>query len=271
MIEPLQQPALYEERLPCLEPIVTRVGIDIALQRLLETLCQKLEKESRGLRNAVFKCYRVDGVIQCLHIGTNHAANNIQHLLKLFEMHLSNIEPALGIELFILEATKVEDVLPMQEMLWAGHHSLENKNIVELLDRIAGKLGVTCINRYIPDEHYWPERSLKPALSLKEKATTDWQIERPRPIQLLQRPEPIEVTAPIPDYPPMLFRYKGKLHTIKKADGPERIEREWWLEEGQHRDYYYVEDEEGRRYWLYRSGHYEGSKNNRWFMHGFFA
>ena len=75
-------------------------------------------------------------------------------------------------------------------------------------------------------------------------------------IATLSKPEPIEVTAPIPDYPPMLFRYKGKLHKIIKADGPERIEQEWWLQQGQHRDYYCVEDEEGYRYWLFRLGHY---------------
>jgi protein ImuB len=52
----------------------------------------------------------------------------------------------------------------------------------------------------------------------------------------------------------MLFRYKGELHKIVKADGPERIEQEWWLQQGDHRDYYSVEDEAGRRYWLFRSG-----------------
>jgi len=84
-------------------------------------------------------------------------------------------------------------------------------------------------------------------------------------------PERIEVTAPIPDYPPMLFRYKNKLHKIKKADGPERIEQEWWICDGEHRDYYAVEDEDGQRYWLFRSGHYTGDKRNQWFIHGFFA
>jgi hypothetical protein len=54
-----------------------------------------------------------------------------------------------------------------------------------------------------------------------------------------------------------------------QADGPERIEQEWWIQEGQHRDYYTVEDEEGCRYWLFRSGHYE--EDYEWFIHGFFA
>ena len=69
----------------------------------------------------------------------------------------------------------------------------------------------------------------------------------------------------------MNFRYKGKLHRVIKSDGPERIEQEWWIQEGQHRDYYCVEDEEGRRYWLFRSGHYSAEKTYHWYMHGFFA
>jgi protein ImuB len=96
-------------------------------------------------------------------------------------------------------------------------------------------------------------------------------MDRPRPLQLLARPQPVEVTAPIPDYPPMLFRYLGILHTIKKADGPERIEPEWWIAEGLHRDYYAVEDEEGKRYWLFRAGHYAEDSRPQWFIHGFFA
>ena len=68
----------------------------------------------------------------------------------------------------------------------------------------------------------------------------------------------------------MVFRYKGKVHSIVKADGPERIEQEWWLQQGQHRDYYRVEDENGHRYWLFRLGHYH-DKTYHWFIHGFFA
>ena len=74
----------------------------------------------------------------------------------------------------------------------------------------------------------------------------------------------------LPDYPPRHFRYKGKIYNITKADGPERIEQEWWLQGGAPRDYYCVEDEEGIRYWLFRLGLY-GESEPKWFIHGFFA
>jgi len=219
----------------------------------------------------LLKCYRADGKIEQIGIGTNRPSNNMHHIFKLFEFKLSSIEPALGIELFILEAPKVEELSPVQETMWENTGDLDDIALTELLDRIAGKMGANHIHRYVPDEHYWPERSFKPAADINEKKTTTWKVDRPRPLQLLPKPAPIEVTAPIPDYPPMLFRYKGLLHKIIKADGPERIEQEWWLQEGQHRDYYTVEDEEGHRYWIFRSGHYDAAKSYQWFMHGFFA
>lgn len=270
VIRPLQFVAPYQERLPCLEPISTAIGIEIAVKRLLETLCRRLEKESKGLRVAILNCYRVDGKEQQISIGTNRASHEAGHLFNLFELKIPEIEPALGIELFILEAPKVEDVSPVQEALWIGKPGLGDQGLIELLDRVAVKVGADCIHRYFPDEHYWPERSFKPTASFDEKPTAAWRSDR-RPVQLLTNPEPIEVTAPIPDYPPMLFIYKGVRHDIKKADGPERIEREWWLDGGAHRDYYIVEDGHGQRYWLFRSGHYAGPGSSQWFIHGFFA
>lgn len=271
IIFPVQPLEPYHERLPCLEPIVTARGIEIALERLLNCICDRLRQEEKGLRTAVFKCYRADGKIEIINIGTHRPSCNSQHLFKLFENKIPSIEPALGIELFILEAPKVEDLVMSQEKLWNNTGNINDVGLSELLDRITGKLGAESIYRYLPAEHYWPERSFKKAVIFNEELSTKWKVDKPRPLQLLNVPELIEVTAPVPDYPPMLFRYKGKLHKIIKADGPERIEQEWWLQEGQHRDYYFVEDAEGYRYWLFRSGHYDEEKSYKWFMHGFFA
>lgn len=271
IIKPVIPPVKYQERLPCLEPIATAVGINIALERLLNTICDRLQKEGKGLREAHFNCYRIDNNVQQVKIGTHRASFNPKHIFKLFEEKINTIEPGLGFELFVLEAPKVEDISPLQEKMWESTTGLFNNHLAELIDRLASKNGIQNIHRYLPAERYWPERSVRVATSIGEKASTSWKINRPRPIQLLPVPQPVQVTAPVPDYPPMLFRYRGKLHTIKKADGPERIEQEWWLQQGQHRDYYIVEDEAGARYWLFRQGHYDPAQNNQWFIHGFFA
>lgn len=270
LLQPVQVIEPYQERLPCLEPIRTATGIEIAIRKLLESLCLRLQRESKGLRSAVLKAHRVDGQVQQISIGTSFAARNISHLFRLFELKISTIRPGLGIELFLLEAPVVEVLTLEQETLWNISQSKEHNAVLNLLDRIGVRIGMDAIRRYQPDEHHWPERSIRQISSATEKADIPWPENILRPVSLLAKPERIEVTAPVPDYPPMLFIYKKVVHKIRKADGPDRIEQEWWLHQGDHRDYYTVEDEQGSRYWLFRLGHY-GAKNAEWFIHGFFA
>lgn len=264
-------PEPYQERLPCLEPIVTRTGIEIALEKLLEIMCTRLQGEGKGLRTAILKGYRSDGKTISLTIGTHKPSHNAKHLQNLFSFKIESFEPGPGIELFTLDAQKVENVIVAQTQLWGGSSTLADDRLSELLDRFNTRFGEGHVHRYLPDEHYWPERSVKPANTLTEKTNAVWNTDRPRPLQLLPEPERIEVTAPVPDYPPMNFRYKQVLHTIAHAEGPERIEQEWWLQTGEHRDYYQVEDDEGRRYWIFRSGHYHANRKAQWFLHGYFA
>src|SRR6187551_1039688 len=153
IIDPIQPIEPYQERLPCMDPIVTARGIEIALQRLLETLCLRLQQEQKGLRAAILKAYRVDGKIEQVDIVTSRPSHSIKHLFKLFELKISSIEPDMGIELFVLEAPKVEDHFPLQEKMWEGSVGLDDVRLSELIDRLATKVGMKAIHRYVPDEH----------------------------------------------------------------------------------------------------------------------
>ncbi|MBS7565513.1 DNA polymerase Y family protein [Mucilaginibacter sp. Bleaf8] len=267
---PMKEPVPYTERLDCLEPVTTRTAIEIGLNDLLERLCKRLYGEGLGVRSAMLTWYRIDGKNGSITIGTNHASNRVPHLFKLFFIKLDTVAPGMGIELFILEARQTEPVSDKQNELWSAKGGAESDDVAELLDRVAGRIGTATIHRYLPGEHYWPERTPRPA-ELRKAPESEWRTDKPRPMQILDQPEPIEAMALTPDYPPKLFIWKGEQHIIVGADGPERIEREWWLEPGEHRDYYIAEDEAGRRYWLFRSGHYNAENNQHWYLHGFFA
>ena len=89
-------------------------------------------------------------------------------------------------------------------------------------------------------------------------------------------PEPVEAFWLLPDDPPFRFTWRRRPHRVMRADGPERIAEEWWRSEGSGavdaiRDYYRVEDEEGRRFWLFRAGLSGNDHPPRWFIHGIFA
>jgi protein ImuB len=95
-----------------------------------------------------------------------------------------------------------------------------------------------------------------------------------RPLRLFAKPEPIEVMAEVPDGPPLRFRWRRVAHAVARAEGPERIAMEWWRhhEPKPTRDYYRIEDGEGRRFWLYRDGLYGRETDRpRWYVHGLFA
>jgi len=91
-------------------------------------------------------------------------------------------------------------------------------------------------------------------------------------LQMFDPPQPIETIALAPDGPPALFRWRRVTHQVARAEGPERIGDEWWRRSGHRaRDYYRVEDHEGRRFWLFRAGFYGEEPEPRWYIHGLFA
>jgi protein ImuB len=94
---------------------------------------------------------------------------------------------------------------------------------------------------------------------------------------LLDRPEEIQVIASVPDGPPVRFTWRHVARKVLKSAGPERIAPDWWRSghaprTPRTRDYYTVEDEAGRRYWIYREGLYEEQDKPTpgWFLHGLF-
>lgn len=269
-MQPIQITTQYYQHLPCLEPVSTAKAIEIALEQLLQAMCARLQKEELGIRHCIFSTYRTDGKKQQLTISTGRASVHVTHLLKLFEHKLPSIAPGPGIELFTLDAPQVMPLVTVQNAIWEKDAALDDIKLAELLDRIADRIGEKNIQHFQPAEHYWPERAYK--LSNRENETNieKWPVGFPRPLQLLQNPIHIKVMVLLPDYPPISFNYNNNIHKVVKADGPERIEQEWWLQQGHYRDYYCVEDESGCRYWIFRLGHYENHKPE-WFLHGFFA
>ena len=96
-----------------------------------------------------------------------------------------------------------------------------------------------------------------------------------RPQRLLDRPEAIAVVYATPEGMPRRFVWRRGVHDIVRVEGPERISPEWWRERStaRLRDYYRVEDEAGRRYWIYREGLFGDGRGGvpNWYLHGLFG
>jgi len=187
---------------------------------------------------------------------------------------------------------------PLSAAKGGGSAGAAYPGVAPLLDRIGARFGLDALARLEPRASHIPERasaavpignsgcSKEPprAPSGGEGGVSDPQ-NPPRPVRLFAPPEPVEAFWVLPDDPPFRFTWRQRAHRVAQADGPERIAEEWWRPTGRStggppvdgvgaadaiRDYYRVEDESGRRFWLFRAG-LPGDLPPRWFIHGLFA
>jgi protein ImuB len=305
-LSPLGQAPSRRVRLSFAEPITEPADLMLATERLTADLVLRLAREGTGARRLDLAFHRVDGRVERISLGTARPSRDPRHLAALFRERFDTIDPGLGIEDMILAAFVVEP-LPAEQIGLPGHtagphpnpppsHSLPRLRgreweggegmgggIAPLLDRLGNRLGLDAISRLEPRESHIPERA-----SVRVPAASPHPnppplagegmggSKPPRPIRLFEPPEPVEAFWLLPDDPPFRFMWRRRRHRVTRADGPERIADEWWRpgasgEVDAIRDYYRVEDEEGRRFWLFRAGLHGGDRKPRWFVHGVFS
>ncbi len=279
--EPLSPDAPAEPhfaRLGFAEPIATADDIAAALERLLARLACGLARRRRGARRVVLTLFEPDGAFHRFVVGTSRPSRDTGHLARLFAEPLAGLQTAFGIEAMTLAAPETDCQGAAQTTFEDGRTGAGDPGAGALIDRLANRLGPARVVRLAARESHVPERAVaaRPALRAAGRAGAAAWPAAPRPLRLLVRPEPIEAVAPIPDDPPLMFRWRRVLHRVSRAEGPERIAPEWWRapetdDAAALRDYYRIEDSEGRRFWLYREGLYRPGAAPAWFLHGLFG
>ncbi len=269
-IMPIVPPALIQARLAFVEPLLTAEAFSTVIGRLVEIVCGELERAGLGARRLDLLFERVDGTVQAIRIGTARPGRNARHLGRMLNERLERVDPGLGVEAMRLIVAAADPVKLEQVSLVEP----AAPDIAPLVDRLANRLGEARIYRIAPLESDVPERSVRliPAMS---PVIGGWPADLPRPVRLLDPPQPVEAMALLPDHPPIAFTWRRVRHRVRHADGPERIAGEWWKRDREWisvRDYFRVEDEDGRRFWLFRRGNGSDADTGdmRWFLHGFF-
>jgi len=280
------------------EPIMLTDDIERLVSRLAVALKTDLERRGEGARTLALLLFRVDGAVSRIAVGTSRPMREPRLIQKLFHERLTaleqNIDAGFGFDLVRLSVLSVAAFDMLQGDL-TGETDDDDADIALFADRVRARLGEAAMLRPVVVESHLPERAVAivpfaeapqrraPAAgrAVPPRTMPPMTIYPPeRPVRLFRSPEPIEVPATeIPEGPPMNFRWRRALYRVARAEGPERIAAEWWRrlpgeEEAPTRDYYRIEDSEGRRYWLYRQGLYSTASQAappRWFMHGVFA
>jgi protein ImuB len=280
-------PYCAEQRFP--EPIAREDDVLAVTQRLAARLAALLERHGEGARRIELRLFRTDGAVRRVEAGTSRPLRDPPEIRALFAERLTALadewDPGFGFDLARLAVIEAEAAPPRQ--VGFGGNADDMAALDQLTDRLAARLGRDRVGRLVAHDSHIPElaTAIVPAQARAVHEENGWEAFRrfraasdlaPRPLRLLARPERIKVTPMEVDQPPRRFEWRRAWHEVAFADGPERIEAAWWInEEGRARDYFRVEDHAGRRFWLFRAGLYRDQEwDDRppaWFMHGLFA
>lgn len=263
-------PPLVQRRL--IEPIRHRALLDQVLGDLADDMVRVLEGQALGARRLELALWKVDGEVVQRRLELAAATRAADHITRLFATKLDDIDAGFGIELARLTASWCEPLALSQRDFEAAAEA-HGTSLAACIDRLSIRLGTGAVRRPEPVASHWPERAQRWLAPLDPgRAAQESLAFNVRPLKLLDRPELIAVIHASPDGLPRRFRWRGALHEVTRAEGPERIAPEWWRERGaaRLRDYYRVEDTAGRRYWIYRHGHAADGRGGvpEWYLQG---
>lgn len=285
---PLRPPPEYFSRLACPEPLTQAAGLEAGLQQLVETLCAALSDKGAGARRFVFSAFHSDGQVSAATAQAARPVRTPEHILRLFREKIETVDPGFGIDLLLLEAQRTGPMemgsRPLSGDL-AGT-AVDEAALSALADRINARLGEGTVSLTLSEARHAPDKAERCVPFTGELPRTGPALparEAPRPERMFAWPERVDVIAQVPDGPPLSFVWRRVVRRVVRSDGPERISPEWWLflpgkDAGatplpRTRDYYRIEDAEGRRYWVYRDGLYDDGRGQlpEWFVQGLFA
>lgn len=290
------------------EPISLMDDVLQVMRDLAVELSTHLETEGLGARSFHLFLYRVDHKVMTLSLNAARLTRDAAHIGELFRHRAQRLEaeydPGFGIDMIRLAASSLERLDGVQNGVFSEDVGLED--IDRLNDRLAGRLGAMAVLQTHLVASRMPERAVRlvPAVTRAENSLAVIPLLR-RPLRLLPVPERIAITAEVPDGLPALMSWQRENYRLIKGEGPERLSAEWWrsakrlklvepqspreadpgkriqrppyipqlalfMPDDATRDYYVVEDQDGRRFWVFRQGFYSTSPIPAWYLHGLF-
>lgn len=293
-----EAPAYVAER-RFVDGILSRAQIEATILPLARDLCDMLARHDEGARALAAILFRVDGAVRRIDCAASRPLREPAAIARLFREKLEaltqdegGIDAGYGFDLVRLAVMQAEPFAPGQSGLklsdlageepgGKGFHrgGRADDALADFLDRMSARFGAHRVLRFWPQDSHMPEAAALPMPASRGAPPHLSPLQRGlRPLRLFERAEPIDAIAEVPDGPPLRFRWRRATHEVVAIEGPERIAPEWWKNAASNltRDYFRVEDSNGRRFWLYREGLYGAgsapqANGPRWFMQGLFA
>ncbi len=254
-------------------PIADRKTLLVVIERLLDEVLETVSRFQVGITQLQLRI----GLEKPLVIGFAQATDLSKHLFGVITSRMERVRLAGPVGAVRLRVTGINRFTERQG------HLFEDKNIkaertakrelARLMDRLRGRLDEDQLVRPQLQSDPLPEHAtgIEPITSISLKPDSSTQpmpsefTPLSRPLTMFPEPQALEVVSVYPDGPPLRLRWQQRNYVINRWWGPERIESGWWRDQQIKRDYYRVETDDGRWFWLFRD-----NRSNGWFLHGVF-
>ncbi len=269
----LETPVFRAER-RLFEPIRDAEQVMQVVGDLAADLAVQLEGRAVGGRRFALELFRVDGAVKRLSVAASRPLRHPGRIAALFAERLAGLpdgsddglQADFGFDQLRLTAEPTQPLQAdaadlLQETAVLG-------TVEALADRLTARTGAPVLRLAAADLHT-PEAADAPVVLDIAASWTEAEaagepprfLDTPlRPLRLFRPPQSICVTAAgLPEGAPARFTWRRVTRTVVRAEGPERLEPEWARHPADLcvRDYYRLEDEAGRRYWVFRQGRYD--------------
>ncbi len=267
------------------------------VRRLAEPVCDQLRRRRSGGRGFVLSLFGDRGRLRVVRVASRQPLTDPAAIAAMFARRLeaegageAAPDAALGdgaveeaFDHLRLEARPVEALAERTGDLLGEEADTVFEAFAATLD---ARFGLDVVQAVTPDRRTAkPEREVRftpwgsqPLGDGPPPPPPAWGDAVLRPLRLFSRPEPIRVLSEPTERPPFTFVWRRVSHRVVRAEGPERLSPEWGREapDARTRDYYRVENERGRRFWIFREGFFVEDAHGEtgapaWFLHGLFA
>ena len=271
-----------------------------ASRHLMARVIERLESMGQGLSRLLCTFHREQAQPLTANLWLSRPTRQLMHLMTLLAERIESVDMSIPVSAISMHVTAMAAIPQWQGRLFDAAETDREESMSQLLDAMANRLGPDAVVQPVQGDDHQPEYACQyePVTETPQQDTQlaskasrmggnmllqaeAWRPDADdndatdvnaahdavadRPVRLLSPPQSVEVIAAPVEGRLAWFRWHNQCHAVSWATGPERIETGWWR--GQHvcRDYYVVQDEPGRRFWLFRD---RGSR--LWFVHGCF-
>jgi protein ImuB len=278
----------------------------LALKKLLEQVVEELLGRGSAAREMKLELFRPQAPVVCRTIRLSQPSRSMVNLFNLLRCGLEDnpgqnekerreqggsfspssrvLGEGFGGLIGIRLSVPVFEPLTQEQILLLEQEEHEQQvELGRLIERLRIRLGERAVVRAQLVECHLPERAWRVGEGSSEGSgfrvqSSGRRILNPepgtlhplfRPLHLL--PQPVEVGVIVSpcdarEGRPVSLTRGRRLHRIVHAVGPERIAGLWWEGHDKTRDYFDVQDQVGRRFWIFRV-----LQTGSWYLHGFFA